>query len=61
LGIVSLIAVIAAAALADNIILAKMLGLCPFTGLSKRLDVAVGVGVATAAVLTLPAAAAAAV
>jgi electron transport complex protein RnfA len=55
---VSLIAVIAAAALADNIILAKMLGLCPFTGLSKRLDVAVGVGVATAAVLTLSAAAA---
>ena len=49
----SVAAVIAAAALADNIVLAKMLGLCPFTGLSRRLDVAFGVGCATLAVLTL--------
>ena len=44
--------VIATAAIADNIVLAKMLGLCPFIGLSKRLNVAVGIGVATTAVLT---------
>lgn len=46
-------AVVAAAALAENIVLAKMLGLCPFIGLSRRLDVAVGVGLATTLVLTL--------
>ena len=51
-------AVIAAAALADNIVLAKMLGLCPFAGLSKRMDVAFGVGAATAVVLTISSAAA---
>lgn len=49
-------AIIAAAALAENIVLAKMLGLCPFTGLSRRLDVAAGVGAATAATLTVCAA-----
>lgn len=48
----SVAAVIVAAALADNIVLAKMLGLCPFAGLSRRLDVAFGVGCATLAVLT---------
>ena len=48
----SVAAVIAAAALADNIVLSKMLGLCPFAGLSRRLDVAFGVGCATLAVLT---------
>ena len=46
-------AVVFAAALAENIVLAKMLGLCPFAGLSRRLDVAVGVGLATCAVLTV--------
>ena len=46
-------ALIFAAAIAENIVLAKMLGLCPFAGLSRRLDVAVGVGMATCAVLTL--------
>lgn len=54
----SVAAVIAAAALADNIVLAKMLGLCPFAGLSRRLDVAFGVGCATLAVLTFACAAA---
>ena len=49
-------AIIATAALADNIVLAYMLGLCPFAGLSRRLDVAVGVGVATLLVLTASAA-----
>lgn len=47
----SFAAVVAAAALADNIVLAKMLGLCPFAGLSRRVEVAVGVGCATWAVL----------
>lgn len=46
-------AAVFAAALAENIVLAKMLGLCPFAGLSRRLDVAAGVGLATCAVLTV--------
>ena len=56
--LMSIAAVIAAAALAENIVLAKMLGLCPFTGLSRRMDVAIGVGFATAIVLTVSSAAA---
>ncbi|MCH9705265.1 MAG: electron transport complex subunit RsxA [Proteobacteria bacterium] len=47
------IAVVITAALADNIVLGKMLGLCPFISLSRRLDIALGVGVATTAVLTV--------
>jgi len=39
--------------LVNNIVLAKMLGLCPFMGVSKKLDAAVGMGAATAFVLTL--------
>lgn len=54
----NVIIIIATAALAENIVLGKMLGLCPFTGLSRRLPIAVGVGAATTAVLTLSAAAA---
>ena len=49
MGVVRLIAT---AALAENIVLAKMLGLCPFIGLSRRFDVAAGVGLATTLVLT---------
>ncbi len=39
--------------LVNNIVLAKVLGLCPFMGVSKKLDAAVGMGMATAFVLTL--------
>ncbi len=41
--------------LVNNIVLAKMLGLCPFMGVSKKLDAAVGMGMATSFVLTLAA------
>jgi electron transport complex protein RnfA len=37
----------------NNIVLAKILGLCPFMGVSKKLEAAVGMGLATAFVLTL--------
>jgi len=37
----------------NNIVLAKMLGLCPFMGVSKKLEAAIGMGMATAFVLTL--------
>jgi Na+-translocating ferredoxin:NAD+ oxidoreductase subunit A len=37
----------------NNIVLSKILGLCPFMGVSKNLEAAVGMGAATAFVLTL--------
>lgn len=39
--------------LVNNIVLVKMLGLCPFMGVSKKLSAAVGMGAATTFVLTL--------
>lgn len=37
----------------NNIVLAKILGLCPFMGVSKKLETAVSMGLATTFVLTL--------
>lgn len=37
----------------NNLVLSRFLGLCPFMGVSKRLDTAMGMGLATAFVLTL--------
>ena len=39
----------------NNFVLAKFLGLCPFMGVSRRLDAAYGMALATAFVLTLSA------
>lgn len=44
---------IVGAALVNNVVLVRMLGLCPFMGVSKKLDTAIGMGAATAFVLTL--------
>ncbi len=41
------------AVLVNNIVLVKILGLCPFMGVSKKLEAAAGMGAATAFVLTL--------
>jgi electron transport complex protein RnfA len=41
--------------LVNNIVLVKFLGLCPFMGVSKKLEAAVGMGAATTFVLTLSA------
>ncbi|MGI9211973.1 MAG: electron transport complex subunit RsxA [Methylococcaceae bacterium] len=43
------------AALVNNVVLVKFLGLCPFMGVSKKLDSALGMGLATTFVLTLTA------
>ncbi|WP_395791736.1 electron transport complex subunit RsxA [Aquimonas sp.] len=43
------------AAFVNNFVLAKFLGLCPFMGVSTRLDAAWGLSLATAFVLTLSA------
>ena len=42
-----------ATALVNNVVLVKFLGLCPFMGVSKKIDSAVGMGLATTFVLTL--------
>jgi electron transport complex protein RnfA len=40
-------------ALVNNVVLVKFLGLCPFMGVSNKLDTAMGMGLATTFVLTL--------
>ena len=37
----------------NNLVLSRFLGLCPFMGVSKKMDTALGMGMATAFVLTL--------
>jgi electron transport complex protein RnfA len=43
------------AVLVNNVVLVKFLGLCPFMGVSKKIDSALGMGFATTFVLTLTA------
>lgn len=40
-------------ALVNNVVMAKFLGLCPFMGVSKNLDSALGMGLATTFVITV--------
>lgn len=49
--------ILLATALVNNVVLAKFLGLCPFMGVSKKLDSAIGMGMATTFVMTLASAA----
>lgn len=42
-------------ALVNNVVLVKFLGLCPFMGVSNKLDTAISMGLATTFVLTLAA------
>jgi electron transport complex protein RnfA len=44
-------------ALVNNVVLVKFLGLCPFMGVSRKMDSALGMGMATTFVLTLATAA----
>jgi H+/Na+-translocating ferredoxin:NAD+ oxidoreductase subunit A len=41
------------AVLVNNVVFVRILGLCPFMGVSKKLDTAIGMGAATTFVLTL--------
>ena len=41
--------------LVNNFVLVKFLGLCPFMGVSRKLETAMGMGLATTFVLTLSA------
>lgn len=49
----SYLLILIGAVFVNNIVLVKILGLCPFMGVSKKLETAVGMGLATAFVLTL--------
>lgn len=48
-----LLLIIVSAALVNNFVLVQFLGLCPFLGVSTRLESAIGMSAATAFVLTL--------
>ncbi len=45
--------VILGAALVNNVVFVRILGLCPFMGVSKKLETALGMGAATTFVLTM--------
>ncbi|MDO8958423.1 MAG: electron transport complex subunit RsxA [Rhodocyclaceae bacterium] len=45
--------IILGAVLVNNVVFVRVLGLCPFMGVSKKLETAVGMGAATTFVLTL--------
>jgi len=47
--------IILGTALVNNVVLVKFLGLCPFMGVSNKLDTAISMGLATTFVLTLAA------
>lgn len=49
------ILLIIATVLVNNVVLVKFLGLCPFMGVSNKIDTAIGMGFATTFVLTLSA------
>ena len=49
--------ILLATALVNNVVLVKFLGLCPFMGVSRKMDSALGMGMATTFVLTLASAA----
>lgn len=48
-----LIAIVMAAVLVNNYVLAQFLGICPFLGVSKKVDTAVGMGFAVTFVMGL--------
>ena len=52
-----IIVIIMSIILVDNVVLSQFLGLCPFLGVSKKMDSAVGMGVAVTFVMVLATAA----
>ena len=53
----NILAIVLAVILTNNYVLAQFLGICPFLGVSKKLDSAVGMGVAVTFVMVLATAA----
>ncbi len=52
-GIVEILLLAVSAALVNNVILSQFLGLCPFLGVSKKIETALGMGGAVLFVMTL--------
>lgn len=52
-GLTSLFLGIISAALVNNVVLSRFLGLCPFLGVSRKTSTAIGMGSAVIAVITL--------
>ena len=52
MSVTGLVSIILAAILTNNFVLSKFLGICPFLGVSKKLDTAVGMSVAVIFVMT---------
>ncbi len=55
LGVTELVLIVLSAVLANNFVLVKFLGLCPFFGASARIETALGMSLATTFVLTVAA------
>ena len=53
MSITSLLAIALGAILTNNFILVKFLGICPFMGVSKKTDTAIGMGIAVTFVMTI--------
>lgn len=51
MNITSLLSIAIGAILVDNFILSQFLGICPFMGVSKKMDTAIGMGVAVTFVM----------
>ena len=54
-GITDLIVVFLSIALVNNLVFTTFLGICPYLGVSKKVDMAIGMGLAVTFVLTLSA------
>ena len=54
-NIKDLLVILIGSSLVSNVVLSQFLGLCPFLGVSKKIDTALGMGMAVAFVLTLSA------
>lgn len=52
-GFKSLVIILLSSVLVNNYVLARFLGICPFLGVSKKLDQAAGMGVSVTAVMLL--------
>ena len=48
-----IVSIVIAALLSENYVLVKFLGICPFLGVSKRINAALGMGFAVTFVMTL--------
>lgn len=53
MSVTGLVSILLAAILTNNFVLSKFLGICPFLGVSKKLDTAVGMSAAVIFVMVL--------